>query len=466
MRAWHRTMRPGGAWFSSTPAYSVTAVWRSRGNEPAWVRPALAALTVLAGFFYAWNATGNLEIFYAAAVRSMSMSWHNFVFAAFDPAGTITVDKLPGAFWVQALFVRVFGLHAWAIVAPQVIEGMASVLVLYRVVRRLAGPLAGMVAALVLVVSPATVALNRGNISDTLMVLLLCSRPTRPSAPPARGRWRLIVLAAALARAGVPGQDDRGVARPAGACGRAFCSRRRRRRRRLAPAGDAARPCAGMVAAMCHLAGWSFSRSGPPAHRPYVDGSTANSIFSQVFVYNGFGRLDQASPNQLLTNAIGLRLRLGAGELGPAADRGLRPRHGLADPGGTDRTRRRPDRRPSEQATAPAPRRLPLWGLWLVVLLVAFSASSTYQRLLHGGALTGDRRPAGDGRGARLDVPDRACGPGSSRRRESSSAAAYAVWLLPAHGIGPGRGSSPGAGVLGLGAVVRRVLLIGRRDRR
>ena len=74
---------------------------------------------------------------------------------------------------MQALSVRLFGMHAWAIVLPQVVEGMLSVLVLYRIVRRLSGPLAGIAAAVVLALAPATVALNRGNISDTLMVLLL-----------------------------------------------------------------------------------------------------------------------------------------------------------------------------------------------------------------------------------------------------------------------------------------------------
>ena len=84
----------------------VRAWWRSPDDQPGWARPVLLALTAVAGFLYAWNATGNLEIYYAAAVRSMSMSWHNFFFAAFDPAGTVSVDKLPGAFWVQALSVR------------------------------------------------------------------------------------------------------------------------------------------------------------------------------------------------------------------------------------------------------------------------------------------------------------------------------------------------------------------------
>ena len=70
------------------------------------------------------------------------MSWHNFVFAAFDPAATVTVDKLPGVFWVQALSVRLFGFHECAVLAPQAVEGVLTVLVLYHCVVRLAGPVA------------------------------------------------------------------------------------------------------------------------------------------------------------------------------------------------------------------------------------------------------------------------------------------------------------------------------------
>ena len=47
-----------------------------------------------------------LEPYYAAAVQSMASSWHNFVFGAFDPAGTLSVDKLPCALWMQALSAR------------------------------------------------------------------------------------------------------------------------------------------------------------------------------------------------------------------------------------------------------------------------------------------------------------------------------------------------------------------------
>jgi 4-amino-4-deoxy-L-arabinose transferase-like glycosyltransferase len=98
---------------------AVPAVAASR-DSPWLRRSALLLLAGLAGLSYAW-ALGRdpLEPYYAAAVRSMSMSWHNFIYGAFDPAGTITLDKLPGAFWVQALAVRALGVHTWVIVLPR-----------------------------------------------------------------------------------------------------------------------------------------------------------------------------------------------------------------------------------------------------------------------------------------------------------------------------------------------------------
>ena len=169
----------------------------ARRGDMAWrLRSAVLVVAALAGLSYAWAlAADPLEPYYAAAVRSMSMSWHNFIYGAFDPAGTITLDKLPGAFWIQALAVRAFGVHSWVIVAPQAVEGVLTVLVLYRAVQRLAGPAAGLIAAAVIAVSPATVALNRGNISDSLMILLLVLAADAVSAAITSGSWRRLLLA-------------------------------------------------------------------------------------------------------------------------------------------------------------------------------------------------------------------------------------------------------------------------------
>jgi 4-amino-4-deoxy-L-arabinose transferase-like glycosyltransferase len=396
-------------------------------GEPMWARPTLLALTLIAGFGYAWNATGNLEIYYAAAVRSMSMSWHDFFFGAFDPAGTITVDKLPGAFWVQALSVRLFGLHAWAIVVPQVLEGMASVLVLYRVVRRLAGPRAGILAAGLLTLSPATVALNRGNVPDTLMILLVLLAADATVRAAISGRLRSLVWAAVLVGLAFQAKMiEAWLVLPAlaltylVAAGGAW-------RGRLGRLG-----IAGLVTGAVSLSWMVVVSLWPAGSRPYVDGSTDNSIFHQVFVYNGFGRLDQPSPNQLLTKAIGLRLgssapgwdRLITGGLGH--DTGwLIPAALIALAGCVIAGRGQRNLRVSAA----------LWGTWLVVFGVVFSASSTinpyYTAALSPpiAALIGTAASVAWERRAEVRV------------RQALAitvvvCAAYAVWLLPGDGVG------------------------------
>ena len=169
--------------------------WRSPAGQPAWARPALLAIAAVAAVGYGWGMAGaSVESFYGAAARSMSESWHDFIFGAFDPAGTVTVDKLPGALWVQALSLRVFGFHIWALVLPQVVEGVLTVLVLYRAVRRLAGPAAGLTAAAVLAVTPVTVLLGRGNVSDSLLILLLVLAADATSAALLSGSLRQLLF--------------------------------------------------------------------------------------------------------------------------------------------------------------------------------------------------------------------------------------------------------------------------------
>src|SRR6266576_6371209 len=68
--------------------------WRSPAGQPAWARPALLAVAAVAAVGYGWGMAGaSVESFYGAAARSMSESWHDFIFGAFDPARTVTVDK-------------------------------------------------------------------------------------------------------------------------------------------------------------------------------------------------------------------------------------------------------------------------------------------------------------------------------------------------------------------------------------
>ena len=92
----------------------------------------------LAGGLNLWALSRNgwANEYYSAAVRSMSSSWHNFLFASLDRAGVMTVDKPPLALWVQSLSVRVFGYHPLSVLVPQALMGMASVALVYDLVRR------------------------------------------------------------------------------------------------------------------------------------------------------------------------------------------------------------------------------------------------------------------------------------------------------------------------------------------
>src|SRR5439155_7900079 len=137
------------------------------------VRPELLALLALAAVLNLWALSKNgwANDYYAATVRSMASSWHNFLYDSFDPSGVMTVDKPPLALWVQALSVRVFGFHSLSMLVPQALMGVASVGLVYDLTRRRFGRAAGFVAGLVLALTPMTVAISRHNNPDALLVL-------------------------------------------------------------------------------------------------------------------------------------------------------------------------------------------------------------------------------------------------------------------------------------------------------
>ncbi|MFZ0664631.1 MAG: glycosyltransferase family 39 protein, partial [Acidimicrobiales bacterium] len=258
------------------------AFWLSPSDQPSWSRPILLITAVVAGIAYGWQMGSSTEIFYAAAVRSMSASWHDFLYAAFDPAGTVSIDKLPGALWIQALSVRVFGIHTWAIALPQVIEGVITVLVLYRVVRRLAGPVAAIIASVILAISPATMTLDRGNISDTLLVLLLVLAADSIVTACATGSSRSVAMSGVwVGLAFQAKMIEAWFVLPALGVTYLVVSNRGIWTRILQLAGMAA------IVVAVSLSWMVFVSLTPNAQRPYVVGSQNNSIFQQVFDYNG-----------------------------------------------------------------------------------------------------------------------------------------------------------------------------------
>ncbi|MCC7119868.1 MAG: glycosyltransferase family 39 protein [Anaerolineales bacterium] len=134
-----------------------------------------ALLTVLACGFYLYNIRliGDANTYYTAAVQSMLKSWSNFFFVAAEPGGSVSVDKPPLGLWIEAAFAYVLGVSGFSVTLPNILAGTFSVPLLYGMVKKYAGELAGLVAAFVLAFTPVFVATNRNNTMDGMLVFCL-----------------------------------------------------------------------------------------------------------------------------------------------------------------------------------------------------------------------------------------------------------------------------------------------------
>jgi len=160
-------------------------------------------LLIAAGFRF-WNLEGHGfgNIYYAAAVRSMASSWHNFLYGAFDPGGFLSLDKPPVAFWLQALNARLLGYSGLALHLPQAVEGVLVVLLVYLLTRRVVGVWGGLLSGLVMAITPASVAIDRSNLSDSCLLLVLLLSAWALLRATETGRWRWLLCAAALVGVG------------------------------------------------------------------------------------------------------------------------------------------------------------------------------------------------------------------------------------------------------------------------
>ncbi|HUR08023.1 MAG TPA: glycosyltransferase family 39 protein [Nonomuraea sp.] len=265
---------------------------RMRPVTGRWRPYALAGICVLAALLYGWASWnwGWGNTYYSAAVKSMSASVTNFLFGSFDPAGVVTVDKPPMALWPQVVSSWIFGHHGWALLFPQVVEGVAAVFLLHRTVRRWAGDDAALVAALVLSLTPVTVVINRDNNPDTLLVLLMVAaayaltRALEPSLAPLQAtRW--LLLAAFLIGCGFTTKMLAGwVCLPAFLLAYVFGTSAPWRRRLVNLAASAAVLLASSLWWVVLVDLW-------PGAKPYIGGSSDGTARDLVIGYNGLGRI-------------------------------------------------------------------------------------------------------------------------------------------------------------------------------
>ncbi|MET7756573.1 glycosyltransferase family 39 protein [Streptomyces sp. NPDC005389] len=269
----------------------LTRLWRGRAEDARWVRPAFLGLLAVTAVLYLWNlsASGYANSFYSAAVQAGGESWKAFFFGSLDAANAITVDKPPAALWPMALSVRLFGLGSWQILVPEVLMGVATVAVLYAAVRRRFGAGAGLIAGVVLALTPVAALMFRFNNPDALLALLMTVAVycVLRALETDRGAARWLVWAgvafgfAFLAKTLQAFLILPPLALVYGVCAPGGLGRRIGR---LALAGLAMLVSAGWWVALVEL--W------PASSRPYVGGSQSNSFLELTFGYNGLGRIN------------------------------------------------------------------------------------------------------------------------------------------------------------------------------
>jgi 4-amino-4-deoxy-L-arabinose transferase-like glycosyltransferase len=263
-------------------------VWRGPESDPAWARPALFGLLAVTAILYLWGlgASGWANSYYSAAVQAGTKSWKAFLFGSTDASNFITVDKAPAALWPMEISARIFGVSSWSILAPQALEGVAVVGLLYATVKRWFSPGAALLAGAVAALTPVAALMFRFNNPDALLVLLLVGGTYAMTRALEHGKTRWLVLAGALVGFAFLAKELQAFLVLPG-FGLAYLiagpPRVGKRLAQILALGLSTIVAGGWWVAIVTL--W------PASSRPYIGGSQNNSFWNVLFGYNGFGRL-------------------------------------------------------------------------------------------------------------------------------------------------------------------------------
>ncbi|WP_422664462.1 glycosyltransferase family 39 protein [Streptomyces mirabilis] len=254
---------------------------------PRWSLPAMIAIMALATTLYSWNlSSSSLNSFYSAAVLSGTHSWKAWFFGSLDAGNFMTVDKPPLVLMVMGLFCRVFGFGTWQMMLPLIAAAVGTIWILHSSVKRVFGHVAAAISALVLALTPITVAINRDNNPDSLLVLLMVGGAAL--ALRAAHNSRLLPLLGSAVCFGLAFNTKmlQGyIALPA-VFAMYLCAARLPLVKRIVNL-----LLAGVALAVSSI-WWAAAVSLVPAsERPYIGGSTDGTAWNLIMGYNGLGRV-------------------------------------------------------------------------------------------------------------------------------------------------------------------------------
>jgi len=260
--------------------------------DPRWTRPAFWALLVGTAVLYLWGlgSSGWANGYYAAAAQAGTQDWKAWLFGSLDAGNAITVDKPPAAMWVMGLSGRLFGFSEFTMLLPEALMGVGAVALLYFTVRRTSGATAGLIAGTVLALTPVATLMFRFNNPDALLVLLLvvaayCTVRAIDADTMRRMSTWMALTGCAIGFAFLTKMLQAFLVVPGLAL--VFLV--------AAPFGIWKRLGALLVggAAIIVSAGWYIALVSlwPADSRPYIAGSTDNSLLQLALGYNGIERI-------------------------------------------------------------------------------------------------------------------------------------------------------------------------------
>ena len=264
---------------------------RALETNVSWHGLALAAVLGVSAFlnlFWLPNE-GYANTYYAAGVKNMLTSWHNFFFVSFD-AGFVSVDKPPLGLWIQAASAWLFGFGGLSLLLPQAIAGVLSVALLYYLVRRAFGPVAGLLAALALAVTPISVAVQRNNVMDALLILALLLAAWAFIVAAERGSLGWLLVGVTVVGLGFNIKMLQAFLVLPALYLLYLLAARTTWKRRFLHLGVAT------VVLLAVSLSWAVAVDLTPAgERPYVGSSPNDSVLGLIVGYNGFDRLSGTS---------------------------------------------------------------------------------------------------------------------------------------------------------------------------
>ncbi|MXP23973.1 glycosyl transferase [Gordonia sp. HNM0687] len=258
-------------------------------NARVWQPLSLVALLIGTAIAYLANLSANgwANSFYSAAIQAGSESWKAWFFGSSDMANSITVDKPPASLWIPGLSVRVFGLNSWSILVPEVLMGVASVALLYLITKKYFGHWPGILAGLVLAVTPVAAMMFRFDNPEALLILLMIAAVWAMLKAVEDGRLRWMILTGVFVGFGFLTKQLQVmlIVPPLAITYLAFGQHTWLKRMGHLFAA---------LGAMIVSAGWWILavELWPASSRPWIGGSQNNSILELTLGYNGLGRLN------------------------------------------------------------------------------------------------------------------------------------------------------------------------------